>query len=250
MHGCARFVRRAPAGDGVTGHLERSRQAVTKHLKLVPSGATVATSMTDCFELLQEPRRPWLDADALKAQFLELSASTHPDRFHGAPEADRNAANARSAELNAAYNTLRETRDRLFHLLELERGSPSRDIQRIPAGTMDLFVEIGQACRDADAFLAANPESESPMLRLQRMRQALTWSERLMGLQRQVNARRETLEAALRSMNAAFESAPPPGSPERGGQLPLEALEECARAMSYVSRWTSQLQERLGHLAR
>ncbi|MBM3849266.1 MAG: hypothetical protein FJ396_03575 [Verrucomicrobia bacterium] len=207
--------------------------------------------MTDCFELLQEPRRPWLDPDALKARFLERSAATHPDRFHGAPEAERTAANARSAELNAAYNTLRETRDRLFHLLELERGAPSRDIQRIPAGTMDLFVEIGHTCRDADAFLAANPEIESPMLRLQRMRQALEWSDRLMGLQRQVNARREAIEADLKSMNATWEvTLPPPPSPERRERLPLDALEESARAMSYVSRWTSQLQERLGHLAR
>lgn len=205
--------------------------------------------MTDCFALLQEPRRPWLDADALKTRFLELSATTHPDRFHGGTEAERAEANARSAELNAAYNTLKETRDRLFHLLELERGAPSRDIQRIPAGTMDLFVEIGQSCRDADTFLATTPNSDSPMLKLQRMRQALEWSDRLMGLQRQVNARRETLEATLRDLNAAWESAPPPPAPVRIQRLPLEALEDVARAMSYVSRWTSQLQERLGHLA-
>ncbi|MFZ4818326.1 MAG: hypothetical protein ACOYLU_06730 [Limisphaerales bacterium] len=205
--------------------------------------------MTDCFELLQEPRRPWLDADALKARFLELSAAAHPDRVHGGTESERAHANARSAELNAAYNTLRESRDRLFHLLELERGAPSRDIQRIPAGTMDLFVEIGQCCRDADTFLATNPNSESPMLKLQRMRQALEWSDRLMALQRQVNLRREVLETTLRGLNAAWESAPPPSDPDRKNHLPLESLEDAARAMSYVSRWTSQLQERLGQLA-
>ena len=205
--------------------------------------------MTDCFELLQEPRRPWLDADALKACFLELSAAAHPDRVHGGTESERAHANARSAELNAAYNTLRESRDRLFHLLELERGAPSRDIQRIPAGTMDLFVEIGQCCRDADTFLATNPNSESPMLKLQRMRQALEWSDRLMALQRQVNLRREVLETTLRGLNAAWESAPPPSDPDRKNHLPLESLEDAARAMSYVSRWTSQLQERLGQLA-
>ena len=205
--------------------------------------------MIDCFELLREPRRPWIDADALKSRFLVLSAAAHPDRVHGGTESERAEANARSAELNAAYNTLRETRDRLFHLLELERGAPSRDIQRIPAGTMDLFVEIGQCCRDVDAFLSAHPDSESPMLRLQRMRQALEWSDRLMGLQRQVNGRREEIENTLRTLNAAWEAAPPPPSPDRCGQLPLEALEESARAMSYVSRWTSQLQERLGRLA-
>ena len=205
--------------------------------------------MTDCFELLQEPRRPWLDANALKARFLELSAAAHPDRVHGGTESERAHANARSAELNAAYNTLRESRDRLFHLLELERGAPSRDIQRIPAGTMDLFVEIGQCCRDADTFLATNPNSESPMLKLQRMRQALEWSDRLMALQRQVNLRREVLETTLRGLNAAWESAPPPSDPDRKNHLPLESLEDAARAMSYVSRWTSQLQERLGQLA-
>jgi curved DNA-binding protein CbpA len=218
-------------------------------LKLEASGATVSVFMTDCFELLQEPRRPWLDADALKARFLELSAAAHPDRVHGGTESERAHANARSAELNAAYNTLRESRDRLFHLLELERGAPSRDIQRIPAGTMDLFVEIGQCCRDADTFLATNPNSESPMLKLQRMRQALEWSDRLMALQRQVNLRREVLETTLRGLNAAWESAPPPSDPDRKNHLPLESLEDAARAMSYVSRWTSQLQERLGQLA-
>ncbi len=70
--------------------------------------------MTDCFELLQEPRRPWLDADALKARFLKLSAAAHPDRFHGGTDSERAQANDRSAELNAAYNTLRETRDRFL----------------------------------------------------------------------------------------------------------------------------------------
>ena len=87
------------------------------------------------------------------------------------------------------------------------------------------------------------------MLKLQRMRQALEWSDRLMVLQRQVNVRREALETTLRSLNAAWESAPSPSATDRKTHLPLESLEDAARAMSYVSRWTSQLQERLGHLA-
>ncbi len=57
--------------------------------------------MTDCFELLQEPRRPWIEGGALKARFLELSAAAHPDRVHGATESERAQANARSAELAA-----------------------------------------------------------------------------------------------------------------------------------------------------
>src|SRR5688500_7123106 len=110
--------------------------------------------MTDYFALLKEPRHPWLDPDALKQKFLPLSAEVHPDRVHNAVGAERDTANRTYAELNAAYNVLREPRDRLIHLLELELGQKPRDIQKIPPGTMDLFVEVGQTCRDADAFLA------------------------------------------------------------------------------------------------
>lgn len=51
------------------------------------------------------------------------------------------------------------------------------------------------------------------MLKLQRMRQALEWSDRLMLLQRQVNMRREALETTLKSLNEAWESAPRPRLP-------------------------------------
>ena len=43
--------------------------------------------MTDHFATLGEPRRPWLDAEALKEKFHRLSGTVHPDRVHGADEA-------------------------------------------------------------------------------------------------------------------------------------------------------------------
>ena len=205
--------------------------------------------MTDAFALLAEPRRPWLDADALKARFLPLSTAVHPDRVHGASEAEKLAANERYAELNAAFNTLREPRDRLLHLLELEAGARPKDIQRIPPGTMDLFVEIGQACRDSDAFLAKKTEATSPMLRLRLMQEGLAWGDKMQTLQGRVNAKREEFSDELRALNATWDAAPPVGSPERAAVLPLERLEQIYRAMSYVARWTEQLQERLVQLA-
>src|SRR5215472_9636832 len=77
--------------------------------------------MVDYFALLDEPRRPWLDAEPLKEKFLALSATVHPDRVHNLSETERAAAQERYTELNAAYQCLREPKERLHHLLELER---------------------------------------------------------------------------------------------------------------------------------
>jgi hypothetical protein len=64
-----------------------------------------------------------------------------------------------------------------------------------------------------------------------------------------VNAKRDELVAELQQLNAVWAAAPAPGSPERAGALPLERLEQLYRAMSYVARWTEQVQERIVQLA-
>lgn len=204
--------------------------------------------MTDAFALLSEPRRPWLEAEALKARFLPWAAEWHPDRVHGASAVEKEATTARYAELNAAYQTLREPRDRLLHLYELEAGTRPKDIQRIPPGTMDLFVEVGQTCRDADEFLKRKDSTTSPMMKLQLLQEGLGWLDRFQALQQRVNARREELTTELKSMNAAWETAPALGDPGRREALPLERLEQIYRSLSYVERWTGQLQERLVQL--
>lgn len=205
--------------------------------------------MTDAFALLGLPRRPWLDPDDLQRVFHERSAAWHPDRHHGAPESQRAEASKVYSELNAAHQLLREPRDRLLHLLELEAGARPRDIQRIPPGTMDLFVEVGQACRDCDAFLQRRGPATSPMLKLKSMQEAMEWAERLAGVSSRVRSKETSLLGDLRAMNAAWDSAPAVGDAHRPGALPLEQLEQTYRAMSYVSRWLAQVRERVVLLA-
>jgi DnaJ-domain-containing protein 1 len=205
--------------------------------------------MTDAFALFGEPRRPWLDPEMLKQKFLPLSAELHPDRVHAGSEEDRQRATARYTELNAAYNTLREPRDRLLHLLELESGAKPKDVQRIPPGTMDLFVEVGQLCRDADAFLAQRGQVTSPLLKVQMFERGMEWTDQLQSLQQRINAKRDELAAELEQMNAVWEAAPQIGLPERAAALPLEQLEQIYRVFSYIARWTGQIQERIFQLA-
>ena len=205
--------------------------------------------MTDAFALLGEERRPWMDADVLKDRFQAMSGPLHPDRFHGAPEAERTAVGHRYADLNSAYQTLKEPRDRLLHLLELELGGKPKDIQRIPPGTMDLFVEVGQTCRDCDEFLKKKATATSPMLRLQVMQAGMEWTDRLLDLQGRIRAVGDRLGSELSGLNAVWAAAPPLGDANRPAALPLERLEQIYRAFSYVARWTSQLQERVVQLA-
>src|SRR5436309_5157524 len=105
--------------------------------------------MTDYFALLGEPRRPWLDPEKLKAKFLALSAEIHPDRFHSAPAAEKQATHERFPRLNAAYQVLREPKDRLRHLLELELSAKPAEVQQTSPGAMELFMEVGRLCREA-----------------------------------------------------------------------------------------------------
>jgi DnaJ-domain-containing protein 1 len=197
--------------------------------------------MTDNFALLNEPRRPWIDADLLKEKFLALSSQVHPDRVHQSLETERKAADGRFAELNAAYNCLREPKERLRHLLELELGKKPGDIQNIPPEMMDYAFAIGQACKNADALLAEKNRVTSPVLKVQLFERGQEATDQLNTLQRSINEQRDVLLAELKTMNPAWGSG--------AGERPLKRLEEIYRLLGYFARWSEQLQERIVQLA-
>lgn len=200
--------------------------------------------MPDYFALFDEPRQPWLEAESLQQKFIARSATVHPDRVHTASEEEKLAATERYAELNAAHACLRESKNRLLHLIELETGSKPADIQRIPPGTMDLFVEVGQLCQGIDQFIAERSGVTAPMLKVQMFQRGMEWLDRLNALQQRIAEKRAAVEAELQSLNSVWQSAPPPDDPRRATALPLERLEQLYRLMSFITRWTQQLQER------
>jgi curved DNA-binding protein CbpA len=202
--------------------------------------------MVDCYALLDEPRRPWIDPEALKQKFLSLSAVVHPDRVHQAGAAEKQAAQRRYAELNAAYNRLREPRGRLRHLLELELGALPADIQQIPPQLVDLFMEVGQLNRDADAVLKEKSSISSPLLKVQLFERNQVWTEKLIALQNKLNDCTSRLLAELKAIDSEW--AAKPDDADVRGQL-LQRLEDLYRLLGYFGRWTSQIQERIVRLA-
>ena len=196
--------------------------------------------MTDNFALLNEPRRPWLDADLLKQKFLVLASDAHPDRVHNASESEKAEVTQRYAQLNAAYNCLAEPKLRLLHLLELELGTKPKDIQTIPAALADLFAEVANSCRSADGFLAEKSKATSPLVQVQLFERGQDWVEKLNGLQRKLNELRENFSGELKSLDAQWMAA---DAVSRQAILPK--LEELYRLFGYFNRWNNQIQERV-----
>jgi DnaJ-domain-containing protein 1 len=199
--------------------------------------------MTDYFTLLNEPRRPWLEPESLKEKFLTLSATVHPDRAHHLGDAERAAAQERYTELNAAYNCLREPKERLRHLLELELGPLPKDVQRIPSALMDLSLEVGKACREADAFLAEKARATSPLLQVSFFQRGEEFTDNLQALRQKVNALNDRLTDELKQIDAAWQSGAEPRKPL------LPRLQELHGLFGYFARWTAQIQERTVRLS-
>jgi hypothetical protein len=204
--------------------------------------------MTDFFALLGQLRRPWLEPDELKARYFALAQQVHPDRYHDAPLAQQQAAAAHHAELNAAYQYLREPKNRLLHLLELELGRKPEEIQDVPTETMELFVEVGQLCSGVDAFLAGHGKVSSPILKAKVFEEGLEWTDRLQKMQEDLSVRREVLEDRLRAIDAAWNTASDPRCPASSSS-PWPELEQLYREFSFLGRWFAQLQQRIVQLS-
>jgi curved DNA-binding protein CbpA len=177
---------------------------------------------------------PALDGDALKDQFAKLTAEQHPDKFQQAGEAAHAEADARYAASNRAYQTLIDPRARLLALYELTKGEKPRDVQRIPPGTMDLFVEVGQACRSLDEFLERKRAATGRLEKAGLAAEELTLQDTLMTLGGKLSMLGAKLESDLAKLDERW----------RRGEKDLNALETAYRKYSYLARWRQQLEER------
>lgn len=196
--------------------------------------------MTDHFALFNVPRCPWLDSDSLKEKFLVLSSEVHPDRVHSLGEAEKLAANRRYTELNTAYNCLREPRERLRHLLELELGRKPSDLTNVPDDLMELFFSVGKGLRESDAFLQEKGRASSPLLQVQLFERGQDWIEKLSAVRQTISARREPLVAELKALKTVWGADAP---------KPLDRLQDIWRLLSFYDRWLVQIQERVVQLS-
>lgn len=188
--------------------------------------------MTDCFALLGEPRRPWLDPESLKEKFHKLSATHHPDVARE-PGVDFSA-------INAAYQTLQDPKARLRHLLELEFPDAFTRPLRIPPGIADLFETISRGRGGVASFLEKRAALQSPLeiaLLTPEKIELIGAMERLLEILTREEAK---IFAQLKAADTAWER-------DKAGSL--EALLEIYQGLSYAGKWLAQVRGDLARLA-
>lgn len=195
----------------------------------------MSLSHDDHFAAFALTPRPWIDLDALRETFARQSAELHPDKHQGKPAAELAGIEQRYAALNKAYQVLREPKERLLFLYQLETGGKPSDVQRIPPGTMDLFVEVGQLCQKIDTHLKAKAAATTALEKAGVMVAGLDAQEELTAMQQKLGDYTRKLDEELLALDAQWVA----------GEKKPDQLETLYRKYSYVWRWQQQLEERL-----
>ena len=207
----------------------------------------MTAALPDHFAVLGEPRRPWGEAEALKEKFLRRTGEVHPDRVHESAPEERRRAGELSAAVNAAYNLLREPKERLRHLIELETGARPAEVQTVPPGLTETAFAIGRLCRTADGLAQENERATSPLVQVGVFQRAQPVLEELTTLRAGLVVRRAELLAEIQALDAAWDAAPTVGDPSP--PRPWERLAEIERLLGYFQRWLRQLDDRVVRLS-
>ncbi len=185
--------------------------------------------MTDHFAILHQPRRPWLDAGALKDAFHQRSAALHPD-------VSGTGDTAQFVALNGAYSVLREPGSRLRHLLELCAPAALADASAPPAELSDLFIQIAGARRRLGDLLARRTAANSPLSRALLAGEEAALRRDLHAVLAQLEATEANALAEVRVLDATWR--------ETDAEA-VNALTRHFHRLAYLARWLTQTREAL-----
>lgn len=111
------------------------------------------------FELFGLPSQFKLDGSLLSSQFRELQKRFHPDNFATASERDRLMAVQKAAQINDAYQILKNPISRAEYILA-EQGTEIRGEQQTMQDPMFLMEQMELREELEDIAGSSDPESE------------------------------------------------------------------------------------------
>src|SRR6185503_15334256 len=132
-------VQEPAGGDALRLWAQLHRRVALMPPELQTPGA-VAPRTSDPFEILGMEPRFDLDLRALEQRHRDLSRALHPDRYAGAPSAERRLALSRAIEVNDAWRMLRDPIRRAEAILR--RGGVEIGETLEPKPSPDLLMEM------------------------------------------------------------------------------------------------------------
>ena len=188
--------------------------------------------MTDYFALLDQPRRPSLDDQELKQAFHTRSLQLHPDTQRG-DQGGQLPGNAAFAQLNEAYQVLRDPKQRIQHLLALaDRGAARQS--SVPRDIADLFPIVAGVTHDADAVVQKMEAATTPLSRS-------LLKAQMLGVRTRIVDTLQQLREMYHSANVQLEAFGPATAYE---ETEWAQLQELYLRFSYLTRWISELEEK------
>ena len=182
--------------------------------------------MTDYFALLGQPRRPWLDPEALKESFHRLAAEYHPDVA---------GENETFAQVNAGYRILKDPASRLRHLLELEYTIDSAGAAQLPPGLTERFMQVATLEREIHVFLRQQGEATSAIQKSLLAGERFAMQRDVEKLITELETYRDRLLQLLQAENHLWDQR----TTETGYRLATLQQE-----FAFISKWIDQLRER------
>ena len=183
--------------------------------------------MIDFFALFAQPRQPWLEADVLKQKHHELTRRAHPD-LHGS------ASSEKFGEINEAYRILSDPKQRLEHLMALEKAPiPPRD-QTLAGDLQEYFLRIATLRQQVQRLFAEMGEISSAIKLSLVKNELLQLQKQTHQLLEELNHSYDSCISQLRELNEVWKQSRTEAMPS------LHAMRD---RMSYLSRWLDQLKE-------
>ena len=185
--------------------------------------------MVDCFDVLGLPKQAALDEDELHRAYSARSKKAHPD--HG-------GSDDASAELNAAYETLRAPERRLKHLLELSAGDAAKAWRTIPLDEelMAVFGGVGKALEESAKFLERKSKAQTALAKALLANEEMNQREALEQWGVRIEELRVAMEAGLPALNELLRQ------PDAGAWKQLAITQA---KFAYLGKWQAQVRERL-----
>ncbi len=188
----------------------------------------------DPFALLGFEPRPWIDPNALEANFTTRAAAAHPD-LASDPESKACAARA-SAELTESYRTLKKISSRLG-LLAASCSNDSPKVATVPEPWGDLLMRSGHCAQQCDRWLTEHTGARTTLEKAMAAAEGHHLLEALNTLREEIDQLEDGLIGELQALDAAWPVYTP------------SELASLRQRFAFAEKIRFRLQERFLHLA-